>query len=87
VRKDRWQGQLVLLELDTQGKDGYDMADMPKNTDDAKGRIKEAAGAITGNERLESEGKSDQLVGNVKDAVEGAVDSVRDGLDKIKDKI
>ncbi len=63
------------------------MADMPKNTDDAKGRIKEAAGAITGNERLESEGKSDQLVGNVKDAVEGAVDSVRDGLDKIKDKI
>jgi uncharacterized protein YjbJ (UPF0337 family) len=38
--------------------------------DDAKGRIKEAAGAATGNDRLKREGKTDQAAGKVKDAVD-----------------
>jgi uncharacterized protein YjbJ (UPF0337 family) len=53
---------------------------MAGKTDKAKGRIKEAAGALTGDESLKREGKLDQLVGNVKEAVSSAVDTVRDTL-------
>jgi uncharacterized protein YjbJ (UPF0337 family) len=38
--------------------------------DEVKGRAKEAAGAVTGNDRLKKEGKTDQAVGKVKDAVD-----------------
>jgi uncharacterized protein YjbJ (UPF0337 family) len=48
--------------------------------DKAKGRIKEAAGALTGNRKLKNEGKVDQVAGNVKDATEKAVDKVKDSL-------
>jgi uncharacterized protein YjbJ (UPF0337 family) len=54
------------------------MADTPKNKDDAKGRIKEAAGNLTGDEDLENEGKVDQGVGGVKDAIDKASDKVKD---------
>lgn len=46
--------------------------------DQAKGRIKEAAGAITDDDKLRREGKVDQAVGKVKDAAEKVVDKVRD---------
>ena len=36
-------------------------------TDKAKGRLKEAAGAVTGNERMKEEGKADQRGGTVKE--------------------
>ena len=41
-----------------------------------KGRIKEAAGALTGNDELRAEGKTDQAVGKVKQVAEKAVDKV-----------
>lgn len=53
---------------------------MAGKTDKAKGRVKEAAGALSGNRRLKSEGKIDQLVGGVKEAVASAVDTVRDAI-------
>ena len=46
--------------------------------DDAKGRIKEAAGDLTGDEGLQREGKVDQATGTVKDAVDDAADKVKD---------
>ena len=46
-------------------------------TDKAKGRVKEAAGAVAGNKKLEAEGKTDQLAGKIKDAVETVVDKVK----------
>jgi uncharacterized protein YjbJ (UPF0337 family) len=48
--------------------------------DDAKGRVKEAAGALTGDDDLKNEGKVDQATGKVKDAVGGAADKVKDAL-------
>ncbi|QMU78696.1 CsbD family protein [Streptacidiphilus sp. PB12-B1b] len=36
----------------------------------AKGKVKEAAGKATGNERLEAEGKGDQVKGDAKQAGE-----------------
>ena len=53
---------------------------MAGKTDKAKGRVKEAAGALAGNRRLKNEGRLDQLVGSVKDAVGSAVDTVREAL-------
>lgn len=47
------------------------------NLDDAKGRVKQAAGDITGDDNLKAEGKVDQASGKVKDAVDGAKDKVQ----------
>lgn len=46
------------------------------NTDDLKGRAKEAAGDMTNDDDLKREGKMDQAEGKAKDAI----DSVRDKL-------
>ena len=45
--------------------------------DKAKGRVKEAAGALTGDKTLKAKGKLDQLAGKAKDAVEIVVDKVK----------
>jgi uncharacterized protein YjbJ (UPF0337 family) len=42
------------------------------------GKIKEAAGNVTGDEKLKAEGKADQLSGKVQNAVGGVKDSLRD---------
>ena len=45
--------------------------------DKVKGRVKEAAGALTDDDQLRREGKTDQAAGSVKDAVEKVVDKVK----------
>ena len=55
---------------------------MSGKTDVVKGRIKEAAGALTGNEKLRAEGRTDQAVGNVKQAAQKVVDVVADAAKK-----
>jgi uncharacterized protein YjbJ (UPF0337 family) len=57
-------------------------ADAPKNADDAKGRVKEAAGNLTGDEDLKNEGKVDKAVGGVKDAVDNVASKLKDAVDK-----
>jgi uncharacterized protein YjbJ (UPF0337 family) len=42
---------------------------MSEKTDQIKGRIKEAAGVLTDNDRLKRKGKLDQAVGKVKETV------------------
>jgi len=56
------------------------MSDDVKNADDAKGRVKEAAGSLTGDKDLKREGKVDQAGGTVKDGVEKVTDKVKDAL-------
>jgi uncharacterized protein YjbJ (UPF0337 family) len=46
------------------------------NTDDLKGRAKEATGALTGNKDLKREGKIDQAKGKAKDVVDDVTDKV-----------
>jgi uncharacterized protein YjbJ (UPF0337 family) len=50
---------------------------MGGKTDVVKGRIKEAAGALTCNDKLRDQGKTDQLVGKTKQAVQKAADTVK----------
>jgi uncharacterized protein YjbJ (UPF0337 family) len=52
--------------------------------DKAKGRAKEAAGALTDDEKLRREGKLDQAAGDVKNAAEKAVDAVKDAVRRAK---
>jgi uncharacterized protein YjbJ (UPF0337 family) len=47
-----------------------------KRIDEAKGRVKEAAGALTGNRRLKNEGRVDQAKGASKNAVDMVSDSL-----------
>lgn len=62
------------------------MNDAPRNTDDAKGRAKEAAGSVTGDSDLKREGKTDQAAGKVKDAADSAKDKVDDAVDAVRDR-
>ncbi|HEY5480214.1 MAG TPA: CsbD family protein [Verrucomicrobiae bacterium] len=55
---------------------------MGGKTDVAKGRIKEAAGALTGNDSLRAEGRADQAVGKTKQAVQKTVDAVTKAVKK-----
>jgi uncharacterized protein YjbJ (UPF0337 family) len=50
--------------------------------DDAKGRVKEATGDLTGDKDLQREGKVDQATGEVKDKVGDAADKVKDVVGK-----
>ena len=58
---------------------------MGGKTDVVKGRIKEAAGALTGNDKLRADGKADQAVGKVKQVAENAVDRVKRAVKKLRD--
>jgi uncharacterized protein YjbJ (UPF0337 family) len=49
-------------------------------SDEAKGRVKEAAGALTGNDALKRKGKTDQAVGKVKQKVAKVIDKAKRAL-------
>jgi len=55
---------------------------MSGKTDVVKGRIKETAGALTGNDKLRAEGKTDVVVGKTKEAVQKGADAVKKALKK-----
>ena len=56
---------------------------MSGKSDELKGRVKEAAGAITDNDKLRREGKVDQAKGKVKRAVDKAADKAKDAIDRV----
>jgi len=56
---------------------------MGGKTDVAKGRIKEAAGALTGNDTLRDQGKTDQVVGKATQAVQDAADTVKKAVKNV----
>jgi uncharacterized protein YjbJ (UPF0337 family) len=54
--------------------------------DEIKGRVKEAAGALTGNKELQRDGKADSAAGKVKDVVDSAREKASDAVDAIREK-
>ena len=54
-------------------------------TDELKGRTKEAAGALTGDDGLKREGKVDRASGTVKEKVGEAADKVKDTVNRDRD--
>jgi uncharacterized protein YjbJ (UPF0337 family) len=53
--------------------------------DDAKGRVKQAAGDLTDDQSLKNEGRVDRASGSVKDKVGDAADKVKDVVNPDKD--
>ncbi|MGD0673216.1 MAG: CsbD family protein [Candidatus Binatus sp.] len=53
---------------------------MSGTTDKIKGRVKEAVGALTDDQRLKREGKLDQATGKIKKAVERVVDKAKNAV-------
>lgn len=59
------------------------------NFDELKGKAKKAFGDLTGNDKMQREGKMDEIAGKVQEAagiaaekVEGAIDSVKEAVRK-----
>lgn len=60
---------------------------MDNDLDQAKGKIKQAAGDLTGNERLKHDGKADETAGKAKEILEDLKDKAEGVVDAIKDKL
>ena len=59
---------------------------MDSNLDQAKGRIKQAAGDLTDNPDLKKEGKADEMAGKVKEFFDDVKDKLDEGVDKVKER-
>jgi uncharacterized protein YjbJ (UPF0337 family) len=59
---------------------------MGGTADDMKGRVKEAVGDLTDDEKMKREGRTDRAAGAVKDKVDDAKDWVEDRVDDVKDR-
>lgn len=55
--------------------------------DEAKGRVKEAAGDLSGDDDLAASGRDDQRAGSVKEKLSDAVDTVRDKVSDAREKV
>lgn len=55
---------------------------MSGNTDDLKGRAKEALGDLTEDKDLKREGKVDRASGAMKDKIDDVKDAAKDALDR-----
>jgi len=56
---------------------------MSGKMDEAKGRVKEAAGAVTDDDKLRREGKIDQVAGKVKQAAEKVASKVQEAAHQV----
>lgn len=63
------------------------MSDFENTVDDLKGKAKETIGEATGNESLADEGKADQVIAGVKDAVHNAGESIKEAAENAGESI
>jgi uncharacterized protein YjbJ (UPF0337 family) len=59
---------------------------MDNDLDQAKGRIKQAAGDLTDNKDLKNEGKADEKAGKAKEFIEDMKDKAEGLVDKARDR-
>ena len=59
---------------------------MGAESDQVKGHAKEAAGSLTGDKDLESEGKADRRAGEAKEKLDHAKGKIEEVIDKARDK-
>lgn len=60
---------------------------MSDQTDKAKGRVKQAAGDLTGDKELQREGRTDEAAGKAKELADKAKDKADQAVDAVKDKL
>ena len=54
-------------------------------SDEVKGRLEEAAGVLTGDDKMKRSGQADQAAGKVKQAAEEVQKKTEEAIDKVKD--
>jgi uncharacterized protein YjbJ (UPF0337 family) len=54
------------------------------NSDKIKGRIKQAVGDLTDDDKLKNEGKVDETAGKAKSAIGKIADKAEDAIDKLR---
>jgi len=57
------------------------------NTDDVKGRIKEAAGDLTNDKDLKREGQTDRAAGAAKEVLGDVKEKAENAVDALKDRV
>ena len=60
---------------------------MSAKSEQVKGHVKEAAGVLSGDKDLESEGKTDRRTGEAEEKIDHAKDRVEEVVDKAKDAL
>jgi uncharacterized protein YjbJ (UPF0337 family) len=60
---------------------------MGDKSDQVKGRVEEAVGALTDDKDLKRQGREDRLAGQAKEKLEHAKDKIEDVIDAAKDKL
>jgi len=60
---------------------------MGEKSDKATGRVKQAAGDLTGDDDLAREGEADEKSGKVKEKLNEAKDKVEGAIDSVRDKV
>jgi len=78
----RWHATGSESEVSSRSRAILKGVEMSGTVDKAKGRIKEAAGALTGDRKLKREGQVDQAAGDVKDAADRVVERVKNSLNR-----
>jgi len=58
---------------------------MPDRSEQLEGKAKEIGGKLTGNERLESEGRTQKAAEDTKEKVQEGVDKVKGAVQGLKD--
>ena len=51
------------------------------SAEQAKGKVKEIAGKVTGDAKLESEGKAEKAAGKIQNTIGGIKDAVKEAVD------
>ncbi len=51
------------------------------SAEQAKGKVKEIAGKVTGDAKLESEGKAEKAAGKIQNTIGGMKDAVKEAVD------
>lgn len=54
--------------------------------DEVKGRVKEAAGVLTGRGDMKRKGKADQVAGKAKDVVDNVREKASEAADSLRDR-
>ncbi len=60
---------------------------MSAKSDQVKGQVKQAAGVLTGDKDLESEGKADRRTGEAEEKIDQAKGKIEEVIDLTKDKV
>ena len=78
MARNRGVGSQVVVACQMQKELQMDREHVKGAADKAKGAIKEAAGKVTGDAKLQAEGTADKAAGKVQNAVGGVKDAIRD---------